>query len=67
MGKYRLFTLSALLFFCLEMFSGCTKSNGKKQEFIKINIDKTNKKNTDKYGDLIVPEFLFDKDVATID
>ena len=28
--------------------------------------DKTNKKNTDKYGDLIVPEFLFDKDVATI-
>ena len=67
MGRYRLFTLSVLLFFCLEMITGCTKSNSKKQEFIKNNIDKTNKKNIDRYGELIVPEFLFDKDVATID
>ena len=64
---YGLFVLLLSLFFCLEMISGCTKSNGKKQEFIKNNINKTNKKNTDKYGDLIVPEFLLDKDVATID
>ena len=56
-----------LLFFCLEMITGCTKSNSKKQEFIKNNIDKKKKKNIDRYGELIIPEFLLHKDVATID
>ena len=59
--------MSLLLFFCLEMITGCTKSNSKKKEFIKNNIEKKKKKNIDRYGELIIPEFLLHKDVATID
>ena len=48
---------------CMTSVS-CTKSNEKKIEFINKNIEKTNKKNSDKYGELIIPDFLLDKDVA---
>ena len=45
---------------CIMVFTlcCCVKDNKQKEEFIKKNIQKTNKKIEKKYGTIIIPDFL---------
>ena len=59
--------ISLMILFYSVLICGCEKSNQKKQEFIRQHIKNVNQRNIDKYGELIIPDFLMNEDVATLD
>ena len=63
MWQIRLFVVLTSL---LIILFGCERTNQYKHEFIQKNIATVNAKNVNKYGELIIPEFLLKEDVATL-
>ena len=46
------------MFFILSPAVGCVKSNDEKKAFIQKKQGKTNKEIAEKYGELVVPDFI---------
>ena len=47
-----------IMFFILSPAVGCVKSNDEKKAFIQKKQGKTNKEIAEKYGELVVPDFI---------
>jgi hypothetical protein len=54
--------MAIVLFFLAIIISGCGKSNERKKDFIKENIQKTNNRNIRKHNELIIPDFILNYD-----
>ena len=55
-------TAIVLFFLAITIISGCGKSNERKKDFIKENIQKTNNRNMQKHNELIIPDFILNYD-----